>query len=81
MEKLEACKKLSRLGWMSQACDNMNKRRQNGATDTMLRNTTLQTRLSRYVFDKLYWSYPDGVNWVALHDGYVGLDATIGSIE
>lgn len=53
MEKLEVCKKLSRLWWMSQACDNMNKRRQRGATDTMLRDTTLQTELSSYLFDKL----------------------------
>lgn len=80
MEKLEVCKKLSRLGWMSKACDNMNKRRQRGATDTMLRDTTLQTELSSYLFDKLNWSQPDGVDWVELYNGYAALDATIGGI-
>ena len=80
MEKLEICKKLSRLGGMSQACDNMNKRRQRGATDTMLRNATLSTYLSRYVFDKLNWSHGDGVDWVGLHESYVGSGVTIGDI-
>lgn len=81
MEKLEVCKKLSRLCWISQACDNMNKRRQRGVTDTMLRNTTLQTKLYGYIFNKVSWSFPDGVNWVDLHNGYLGSGATIESIE
>lgn len=80
MEKLEVCRKLSRLGWMSQAVNNMNKRRQIGANDTMLRNTNLQTKISNYLFEKVNWSYPDGVNWVGIYDGYVVLGATIESI-
>lgn len=86
MEKLEICKKLSRLGWMSQAViDNTTTRRYTGYTAIrpILQDLSLGTYVHSIIMDKIQWGTVRsrcGRSWCARFEEYNGLGATIRDI-
>lgn len=81
MEKLEVCKKLMRLGWMSQAViDNKVSGRANQGFG-ILRGLSLDTTVHAIVMAKIRWgeTYPSRF-WSDVYEAYLGLGACIRDI-
>lgn len=78
MEKLEICKKLMRLGWISQAtidnkvCGYANTRR------SILRGLSLETKVHATVMSKLKWDETHhSRSWSDVYKDYRSLDLRI----
>jgi hypothetical protein len=86
MEKLEICKKLSRLGWMSQAViDNATTREHTDYANIrpILQDLRLGTYVHSIIMDKIVWSVVRphcSRSWCARFEEYNGLGATIRDI-
>lgn len=81
MEKLEVCKKLMRLGWMSQAViDNKASGRANGGYG-ILRGLSLGTMVHDIVMAKIRWCETHHSRfWSDVYEAYLGLGACIRDI-
>lgn len=81
MEKLEVCKKLMRLGWMSQAVIDNKVCGYANTGQGFLRGLSLDTMVYSIVMHKIIWS---GVHhsrfWSDVYEDYISLDARIRDI-
>lgn len=81
MEKLEVCKKLIRLGWMSQAVIDNKVCGYANAGDGILRGLSLGTRVHDIVMSKIRWGYTHASRfWSDVYEDYVDLEACIRDI-
>lgn len=81
MKKLEVCKKLIRLGWMSQAVIDNKVCGYANAGDGILRGLSLDTRVHDIVMSKIRWSFTHASRfWSDVYEGYVDLEACIRDI-
>lgn len=81
MEKLEVCKKLIRLGWMSQAVIDNKVCGYASEGDGILRGLSLGTRVRDIVMSKIRWcdTYPSRF-WSDVYEAYLDLEACIRDI-
>ena len=80
MEKLEVCKKLMRLVWMSQAAIDNRKSIERGRSCAQIPNgICLRHSIYSIIMDRIHWSECDR-DWSALYDEYVNLGATVRDI-
>ena len=82
MEKLEVCKKLMRLGWMSQAVIDNKVCGYANEGDGILRGLSLGTMVHDIVMLKIRWgdTHPSRF-WSDRYEGYLNLEACIRDIE
>ena len=81
MEKLEVCKKLSRLGWMSQAVIDNRVSGMEAEGYGILRDEYLSSRVHDIIMCKISWSRAHHTRfWPAVYEDYERLGACIRDI-
>lgn len=81
MEKLEVCKKLSRLGWMSQAVIDNKVCGYANEGHGILRGLSLRTRVHDIVMTKIRWGETHHSRcWSEVYEDYISLGACIRDI-
>lgn len=80
MEKLEVCKKLMRLAWMSQAAIDNRRSIERGRPCSPIPNgIRLEHSIRSIIMDRICWSLCDR-NWSALYREYEIVHARVGDI-
>ena len=80
MEKLEVCKKLMRLVWMSQAAiDNRKSIEQGRHCSPIPNGICLEQSIHSIIMDKIWWNFCDR-DWGALHSEYNAIRARVKDI-
>ena len=81
MEKLEVCKKLSRLGWMSQAVIDNKVSGMEARGYGILRDSSLNMRIDELIMCRITWSATNHTRcWSVVYEGYARLEACIRDI-
>lgn len=81
MEKLEVCKKLSRLGWMSQAVIDNKVSGMEAQGYGILRGSSLNMRVEELIMCRITWSATHHTRfWSDVYEDYIRLGACIRDI-